>query len=808
MILLFILNIASFNIVATSNIDLSVFTESDVQGRFIYNATMVNSSGLQYTDLDHYVYKDYGTDFFIGAYNFSFESNVTWYDDLPLCGGIFMLSNSLHDLKDMKATSDYLAVYWLRPSDVGYPFWIFLETKDNHSQLNMDYRIYKNYYFTLNRTTPIAGNCTFTLKIYNDSNHQDLNDTLSIVTPSYNYRYMYCAYSYGAVSPNNKRITLESRNYTSDFFANLNVLTNENTNVGETTATLNGYLDDSNDSATTVRFQYGTTYAFGTNTTNQTIPVGTSFYNNITGLNPGKVYYYRAYANNSYSLKDWGDNKTFLTKPNPPTYVTITFPNSTYITLNWTKGTGANNTIVLEKTTGIPTSVTDGTIIYNGTGTYTTQPINIGQSIYYAAWSYSNWTDPYLYCYSINGTNFSFGGLYINCFDETTNANLTFNVTITNTDGTNVYTAINCVNTHNINASLCPQGDNINILISSTGHSQRVYTLDISPDIICLLNAYLPNTTATIQLCRIDVVGPQTEYGANPPIENAYVVLKEYDNATGLYQTITSFYTDANGQYFIYLMVNSQYLINISNIDYNTETSVFIVQPDVVVYTFRLSPTTVIVTPSYDLFSVNISFVCTMLDAGGYNQLGNITIAYNDVNLSTINTDIYLYSYYNGTLTYINTWHNTTNTIGLTVGSINTTLTHVAKLYYNNTASFSDMASPFIVYINPVNIWSEHARFDINERITNIIGPMVINGNIISWADVLAIIPAILVLVLLGPFNTGVAIIGSGLALGLSNAVFAMWFTNAFPLLLVTAMPIIIVVGVLYIMSKQGGDLL
>jgi hypothetical protein len=220
-------------------------------------------------------------------------------------------------------------------------------------------------------------------------------------------------------------------------------------------------------------------------------------------------------------------------------------------------------------------------------------------------------------------------------------------------------------------------------------------------------------------------------------------------------------------------------------------------------------PSTNLTPPGgYDLFFTNISFICTMLDGGGYNQPGNVTIYYNDVNLSTNNTDIYLYSYYKDIMTQVNYTHNTSNTINMWMSGINTTRTHVVILYYNNTASFNDMRSPYIVYLNPINIWSERTKFDINERITDVIGPMVINGNVISWINVLAIIPALLMLVLLGPFHTGIAIIGCGLTLGLTDVLFSLWFTNSFPALLLTACPIIVVIGVLYIMSKQGGDLL
>ena len=39
-----------------------------------------------------------------------------------------------------------------------------------------------------------------------------------------------------------------------------------------------------------------------------------SFTSNITGLQPGVTYYYRAYATNSYGT-EYGETKTFMTTP-------------------------------------------------------------------------------------------------------------------------------------------------------------------------------------------------------------------------------------------------------------------------------------------------------------------------------------------------------------------------------------------------------------------------------------------------------------------------------------------------------------
>jgi len=115
-----------------------------------------------------------------------------------------------------------------------------------------------------------------------------------------------------------------------------------------------------------------------------------TFTYNLTGLTPGHIYHYRTYATNS-NTTSYGSDKTFLTKPLPPS-LTYTNKNHTHILLTWTKGSGANNTIIRRSTTNYPASLTDGTLIYNGTATtYDDTNVTPGKKYYYSAWSYTKW---------------------------------------------------------------------------------------------------------------------------------------------------------------------------------------------------------------------------------------------------------------------------------------------------------------------------------------------------------------------------------------------------------------------------------
>jgi hypothetical protein len=593
----------------------------------------------------HFVYMDYGIDFFNNFYTFSFESNITGYDDTPIFGGIFMVTNDVNGYFPINNEGhERYSVYWKRSTISPYDFNIYLESRDNSTNLNIGYNIYRNYYFIFTKGPAVDGNCTLTLNIYNDSNHAILYSTLSITVLDFKFRYLYSAFSFGA-TPVNRKITVLSQNYTIDFldYSNIIVTTNPATNIKENSATLNGFLDLSNDSVNSVRFQYGTNISYGTNTSNQTISSNTSFYSNISGLTPGQIYHYRTYANNSLGYFDNGTDVAFFTKPYPPNNTNISFPNSSYITLNWTKGTGANNTVVVKKTTDIPLSVADGTVIYNGTGLSTTQPIIIGEPVYYCAWSYSNWSDPDLYHFSDNGTNFTIGGLYVNCFDETTNSNLTFNLTITNLTGSETYVAHNCVNTHNINASLCPQGDDVSILVSSSNHSQRIYYLDISPNILYLLNAYLPETEEVplgndSKLYLLTVINE-----AGQTLSDVHIIIKGLINETS-YETITDGYTDGNGQIRIWLLPGKLYKILLSKTSYQNASIDYIPEPpDIYGQTiggvFKMYYEEIIPPPVY-IYSEHITF-------NGYINRGTniLYVNYTDDLILTMNADLYVYAF-------------------------------------------------------------------------------------------------------------------------------------------------------------------
>lgn len=116
---------------------------------------------------------------------------------------------------------------------------------------------------------------------------------------------------------------------------------------------------------------------------------GVGEYNsNLTGLSPGQKYYYRARVVNPTG-ETTGSEMTFTTKPNPPTAFSATPVSPTQINVGWTKGTGAEKTMVRRKVGSYPTSVSDGDQAYFDTGnSFNDTGREPRKHYFYRAWSY------------------------------------------------------------------------------------------------------------------------------------------------------------------------------------------------------------------------------------------------------------------------------------------------------------------------------------------------------------------------------------------------------------------------------------
>lgn len=170
------------------------------------------------------------------------------------------------------------------------------------------------------------------------------------------------------------------------------VTTVDATNVEETTATANGLLVDDGGEVCRYRFEYdinsGVPYASSTTWTGAKTS-GQTFSGTLSSLTEGELYYFRAQTNNSGGTGS-GAEKIFLTKPDNPTLFQVE-RDLLVVQLNlaWTKGDGADRTVIIKKQDSYPADRTDGTIVYNGTASsYEDGAVTTGNHYYYRAWSY------------------------------------------------------------------------------------------------------------------------------------------------------------------------------------------------------------------------------------------------------------------------------------------------------------------------------------------------------------------------------------------------------------------------------------
>jgi hypothetical protein len=192
---------------------------------------------------------------------------------------------------------------------------------------------------------------------------------------------------------------------------------------------------------------------------------------------------------NSWSTHDFDIRTTLY--PDPPYN-----PNNDYIpTLNtfnltWTNGNHSDTTVLRYKTTGYPSSPTDGTLVQNNTNEY--YNFTVTQDAYYKAWSYNNTG----HTYSLTGLELPWGTIITNCYNESNpSQSLVYNLEISNQQGTIVYKITGLSGYHYIDMNDIPYGTNTVFVLESTGYKQRIYYKDISLNHLYNLSFYLPPST-------------------------------------------------------------------------------------------------------------------------------------------------------------------------------------------------------------------------------------------------------------------------------------------------------------------------
>jgi hypothetical protein len=173
------------------------------------------------------------------------------------------------------------------------------------------------------------------------------------------------------------------------------VSTSSATSVTNSTAIIGGtVVSMGNGNITSYGIQYGpaTTYGSWINTT-ELKTTTFNFGNTSTSLTPGNVYYYRAFANDNINGIAYGSQLSFLALPNAPTAMYSSPLDAHTVTLIWTRGAGATNTVIWNNTTqptGTPPAIS-GTVVYNSTSWGTTvSGLVQGTTYYFTGYSWTS----------------------------------------------------------------------------------------------------------------------------------------------------------------------------------------------------------------------------------------------------------------------------------------------------------------------------------------------------------------------------------------------------------------------------------
>ena len=163
--------------------------------------------------------------------------------------------------------------------------------------------------------------------------------------------------------------------------------------VAASSATVQGTVTNDSGTAVEVGFEFGTimggAYPLAT-------PWQSGFFSSdvfeaeLSDLQPGTRYYYRARARNSGGIAN-GVEHTFFTTPAAPANFRADAFGQECVELAWSRGRGATDTVVWGKKDSLPIAPGDGYLVYEGPDTAASDPgREPGSAYHYRAWSVYN----------------------------------------------------------------------------------------------------------------------------------------------------------------------------------------------------------------------------------------------------------------------------------------------------------------------------------------------------------------------------------------------------------------------------------
>jgi len=312
------------------------------------------------------------------------------------------------------------------------------------------------------------------------------------------------------------------------------------------------------------------------NTDNQTVSSTGLFIIEQASLNPGQLYYYQVRANDTMGNMTRGNVRYTLTNPDVPTFLTMIpsyYNSSLYI--SWIKGNGANTTLVVDGGSSYPSDETDGTVLYNGTGSSAwITGIDYNTTYSLSLFSYAAWAD--LYRYSI-GSSIPWGGISFNCYNESSGLPIGFSVLISDREGNHVYYGPDLNGFQFVNITEIPLGTQIGFYVTNSSglYKGRMYYFNLINDIFYNLSFYLPMTDTPpaenrsyLYVLNVFEIVESDAYTSNVPVADAGIIIKRYVPLEDAFIIVASLLTDSYGSASVNLYPETWYKIYLNKTGY------------------------------------------------------------------------------------------------------------------------------------------------------------------------------------------------------------------------------------------------
>lgn len=220
-------------------------------------------------------------------------------------------------------------------------------------------------------------------------------------------------------------------------------------------------------------------------------------------FNSGQLYYYRYVGNDTAGNMTRGNVRSTLTRPDVPIFIQAypRFSNNS-INISWIMGTGANRTVIVDGLNEYPDDPSDGTIEYNGTGTWAwIEDFTYNASHRISLFSFTIWGGHSRFS---SPATVPWGGIAFNCYNESSGLPIGFNMLVTNKEGTESYYASGLYGWSFLNVSAMPTGEDTAFFISNSSgrYNSRLYYFDINDSTFYNLSFYLPPDTTPYGGCN------------------------------------------------------------------------------------------------------------------------------------------------------------------------------------------------------------------------------------------------------------------------------------------------------------------